>query len=386
MKKDTKLTHTGRGDDWQLINPPVSRASTILFKTLHEFEEAGKGDRFSGLTYGLHGTHTAFALADALTALECSYRTALVPSGLAAITVALLACVKAGDHVLVVDCAYGPVRRFCDLHLKRLGVATTYFDPAIGAGIESLFKPATKAVLCEAPGSLTFEMQDIPAMAAVAHRHDAALLLDNTWATPYFFEAMAHGVDLSIQAGTKYIGGHADLMIGSVAATERWWLPLRDTIADFGYGVSPDDCYLTLRGLRTLGARLKVHEANALKIAAWLEGRPEVARVLFPALPSDPGYAIWKRDFSGASGLFGVDLKAGSRAALEAFVDSLRLFGIGSSWGGFESLIVPAVFKRSASKSPFAHEAIRLHIGLEDPDDLIADLEQALEKMRGANP
>jgi cystathionine beta-lyase len=197
---------------------------------------------------------------------------------------------------------------------------------------------------------------------------------------------MAHGVDLSIQAGTKYIGGHADVMIGSVATTERWWLPLRDVIADYGYSVSPDDCYLALRGLRTLGARLKAHEANALQVATWLEARPEVARLLYPALPSDPGYALWKRDFTGASGLFGVDLRAGSRAALEVFVDSLQLFGIGSSWGGFESLIVPAAFKRTASKSPFSHHAIRLHIGLEDPHDLIADLEQALDKMRAANP
>jgi len=382
MKKDTKLTHTGRGEDWQLVNAPVARASTILFPTLREFEENGNADRFTGLHYGLHGTQTAFALADALTSLEGGYRTALVPSGLAAITVALLACVKQGDHVLVADCCYGPVRRFCELHLARFGVSTTYFDPAIGSGIEALFRPETRAVLCEAPGSLTFEMQDIPAIAAVAHRHDAAVLLDNTWATPYFFDAMAHGVDLSIQAGTKYIGGHADVMIGSVAVREeRWWKPLRDVIADYGYSVSPDDCYLALRGLRTLGARLRTHQANAIEVARWLEKRPEVARVLYPALPSDPGYAIWKRDFTGASGLFGVDLKAPSRPALEVFVDSLQLFGIGSSWGGFESLVVPAVFKRTASKSPFLHHAMRLHIGLEDPQDIIADLEQALNKM-----
>jgi len=382
MKKDTKLTHIGRGENWQLVNPPVARASTILFPTLKEFEENGRSDRFTGLHYGLHGTQTAFALEEALTALEGGYRTALVPSGLAAITVALLACVKAGDHVLVADCCYGPVRRFCELHLARLGVATTYFDPAAGAGIEALFRPETRAVLCEAPGSLTFEMQDIPAIAKVAHGRDAAVLMDNTWATPYFFDALAHGVDLSIQAGTKYIGGHADVMIGSVAVKdERWWQPLRDVIADYGFSVSPDDCYLALRGLRTLGARLKAHQANALEVANWLEKRPEVARVLYPALPSDPGYAVWKRDFTGASGLFGVDLRAPSRAALETFVDSLELFGIGSSWGGFESLIVPAVFKRTASKSPFSAHPIRLHIGLEDTADIIVDLGQALSKM-----
>jgi len=381
---DTRLAHTGRGDDWQLVNPPVARGSTILFDTLAEFEENGRGDRFTGLHYGLHGTQTAFALADALTELEGSYRTALVPSGLAAIVVALLACVKAGDHLLVVDCGYGQIRRICDNHLKRFGVETTYFDPAIGAGIEELFRPNTRAVFVEAPGSLTFEMQDIPAIAEVAHRHDAAVLMDNTWATPYFFDAMAYGVDLSIQAGTKYIGGHADVLIGSVASTERWWQPLRDVIADYGYAVSPDDCYLALRGLRTLGVRLKAHEARAMRVATWLQGHKDIARVLYPALQSDPGHAIWKRDFTGASGLFGIDLLARSPAALAVFTDSLELFGIGASWGGFDSLVVPAAYRRTASKPAFEGIPVRLHIGLEDADDIIQDLDQALDKMRKA--
>ena len=381
---DTRLAHTGRGDSWQLVNPPVARGSTILFETLAEFEENGRGDRFTGLHYGLHGTQTAFALANALTDLEGSYRTALVPSGLAAIVVSLLACVKAGDHLLVVDCGYGQIRRICDNHLARLGVETTYFDPAVGAAIEKLFRPNTRAVFVEAPGSLTFEMQDIPAIVEVAHRHDAAVLMDNTWATPYFFDAMAHGVDLSIQAGTKYIGGHADVLIGSVASTERWWKPLRDVIADYGYAVSPDDCYLALRGLRTLGVRLKAHEERALRVATWLQGHAEIARVLYPALESDPGHAIWKRDFTGASGLFAIDLRAKSAGALAVFANSLELFGIGASWGGFESLVQPAAYKRTASKPQFEGVPVRLHIGLEDAEDIIADLAQALEKMRAA--
>lgn len=385
--KDTRLGHTGRGDPWQLVNTPVSRGSTILFPTLDAYLQNARQDRFTGLHYGLHGTQTAFALADAVTALEGSYRTALVPTGLAAIVVSLLACVKAGDHLLVVDCGYGPIRRICDVHLAAFGVETTYFDPAIAAGgadFEKLFRPNTRAVFCEAPGSQTFEMQDIPAIAAVAHRHDAAVLMDNTWATPYFFDAIGHGVDLSIQAGTKYIGGHADLLIGSVATTERYWQPLRDVIADFGYAVSPDDCYLALRGLRTLGVRLKAHEQNGLRVARWLQGRSDIARVMHPALETDPGHSIWKRDFSGSTGLFGIDLLAGSQRGLEAFVDSLELFGIGASWGGFESLVLPAAYKRTATQPRFAGMPVRLHIGLEDADDLIADLEQALEKMRGA--
>ena len=268
MKKDTRLVHSGRGGDWQIVNPPVSRATTVLHKTFADFEASWTADRFEGLSYGLHGTHTAFALEEALTALEGSHRTILLPSGLAAITTALLGCVKAGDHVLMTDSAYGPTRKFCDQYLTRYGVQTTYYDPCSDvASLEALMRPNTRAVYCESPGSLTFEIQDIPAIAAVAHGHGAAVLMDNTWATPYYFDAIAHGVDLSIQAGTKYIGGHSDVMVGSIAANERWWRPVRDLVADYGYCISPDDCYLALRGLRTLGVRLRAHQESALKVA-----------------------------------------------------------------------------------------------------------------------
>jgi len=380
LNKDTLLVRSGRGRDG-LVNPPIERASTILHATLAGYEASWTADRFEGLTYGLHGTHTAFALEEALGALEGRHRPILVPSGLAAITTALLACVKSGDHLLVADCAYGPTRKFCDVHLKRFGVETTYYDPLIGAGIAALMRPNTRAVFCEAPGSLTFEMQDIPAIAEVAHRHGAAVLMDNTWATPYFFDAPAHGVDLSIQAGTKYISGHSDVLLGSIATSERWWRPVRDTVADYGYSISPDDCFLALRGLRTLGVRLKAHQAGGLAVARWLQGRSEVQRVLHPALPDDPGHAIWKRDFTGACGLFSMELRPVSKKAVAAFVDSLKLFGIGASWGGYESLIVPAKFTRTATRRKFAGPLLRLHVGLEDPADLIADLEQGFVAM-----
>ncbi len=378
--KDTLLVHSGRGRGG-LVNPPVERASTILHPRLAEYEASWSADRFEGLTYGLHGTHTAFALEEALGALEGCRRPILLPSGLAAITTALLACVKSGDHLLVADSAYGPTRKFCDVHLKRFGVETTYYDSLIGAGIQSLLRPNTRAVFCEAPGSLTFEMQDIPAIASVAHAHGAAVLMDNTWATPYFFDALAHGVDLSIQAGTKYISGHSDVLLGSIATTERWWRPVRDTVADYGYSVSPDDCYLALRGLRTLGVRLRAHQSGGIAVAEWLQGRPEVKRVLHPALPDDPGHALWTRDFTGACGLFGMELQPVPKAAAAAFVDGLRLFGIGASWGGYESLIVPAKFTRTATSRRFAGPLLRLHVGLEDPADLIADLERGFAAM-----
>jgi len=382
MKKDTRLVHSGRGGDWSLVNPPVARATTVLRKSFAEFEASWHEDRFAGLSYGLHGTHTAFALEEALTALEGSHRTILLPSGLAAITTALLGCVKAGDHVLMTDSAYGPTRKFCDQHLTRHGVQTTYYDPCAGvASLEALMRPNTRVVYCESPGSLTFEVQDIPAIAALAHRHDAAVLMDNTWATPYYFDALAHGVDLSIQAGTKYIGGHSDVLMGSIAANERWWRPVRDLVADYGYCISPDDCYLALRGLRTLGVRLRSHQQSALKVARWLQQRSEVARVLYPALQSDPGHALWQRDFSGASGLFGVEFKPVPQTALAAFFDSLKLFGIGVSWGGYESLIVTAHFTRTVSGPQFDGPLVRLSVGLEDAGDLTADLEQAFAAM-----
>jgi cystathionine beta-lyase len=382
MKKDTLLVRGGRTATGP-VNPPVSRASTILFEDLAAFD-ATRGDRFGILRYGILGTDTLFALEQALTGLEGCHRAIVLPSGLAAITAALTAVVKAGDHLLMVDTAYGPTRTFCDGLLSRNGVETTYYDPLIGADIAGLIRDNTRAIFCESPGSLTFEVQDVPAIAKVAHAHSIPVLLDNTWASPLFFDALAHGVDISIQAATKYLCGHSDVMMGTIATTERWWRPVRDVVADFGFSTSPDDCYLVLRGMRTLGVRMRHQMQSALTVAGWLQTQPDVRRVLHPGLPDDPGHALWSRDFTGSSALFGVELAACSQAALTAFIDTLELFGIGSSWGGYESLAVPARFTRTARPFPLSGTLVRLHIGLEDPDDLIADLAKALSAMRAA--
>lgn len=307
-----------------------------------------------------------------------------VPSGLAAISAALSAFAKKGDHLLITDSAYAPTRNFCDRQLRANGIEVEYYDPLIGADIARLIKANTKAVFCEAPGSLTFEMQDIPAIAAAAHARNIPVLADTTWGTPYFFRSFEHGVDVSIHAATKYIVGHSDVLMGVIVTNEKYWLPVRHTIADFGYCVSPDDCFLALRGFRTIGVRMKQQMANALAVARWLQARPEVRRVLFPALENDPGHAIWKRDFDGAASLFGFVLQDTPRAKVTAFVNALKLFGIGSSWGGYESLVTaPHPEKvRSATRWQPGGPTIRLHIGLEDPADLIADLEQALQSLR----
>lgn len=383
--KDTLLVHLGRDPARYdgAVNTPVIRASTVLAPTVKEFE-AGHRERFTKPYYGRYGTATNKALEDAVAKLEGGYRAIALPSGLAAITCALLGFLKAGDHLLMVDTAYGPTRRFCDEILPRHGVTTTYYDPLAGAAIETSMRSETRVVFCETPGSLTFEMQDIPAIAEAAHRRGAVVLADNTWGTPYHFPAFSRGVDVSIHAATKYIAGHADVMLGLVVANEACWLPVREAVAAYGFAVSPDDCYLALRGLRTLGVRLERHQRSALKIAQWLARRPEVARVMFPALPGDPGYNLWKRDFSGACGLFAFEFKPG--AVTDVFIDSLKLFGIGASWGGFESLAVPVRVEklRTATKPANAGPMVRLHIGLEDADDLIADLEQGLAAMRRA--
>jgi len=384
MKKDTLLVHGGRTATGP-VNPPVTRASTILFKDLAAFD-ATRGDRFGTLRYGVHGTDTLFALEQALTRLEGCHRAIVLPSGLAAVTAALAAVVKAGDHLLMVDTAYGPTRAFCDGLLSRNGVETTYYDPLIGADIAGLIRANTRAIFCESPGSLTFEVQDVPAIAEVAHARSIPVLLDNTWASPLFFDALAHGVDISIQAATKYLCGHSDVMMGTIATTERWWRPVRDVVADVGFSTSPDDCYLVLRGMRTLGVRMRHQMQSALTVARWLQTQAGVRRVLHPGLPDDPGYALWSRDFTGSSALFGVELAAGSQAALTAFIDTLELFGIGSSWGGYESLALPARFTRTARSFPLSGNLVRLHIGLEDPGDLIADLAKALSGMRAAEP
>src|SRR5207244_4081483 len=388
-RKDTLLTHLGRNPEAQhgAINPPVYHASTILSKNMEEWENRRDPRRHFGVVrYGLSGTPTTFALEELLARIGGRYRAAIVGSGLAAITAPLQACLSQGDHLLMVDTTYGPARNFCDRVLTRCGVETTYYDPLIGDGIARLMRPNTKVVYVESPGSLTFEVQDVPAIAAVAHQHGARVMMDNTWATPYLFRSFEHGVDVSIHAATKYIGGHSDVMLGAVITNEESWLPVRSAVADLGHCAGPDDIFFGLRGMRTLSVRLERHERNAMQVARWLQTRSEVSRVLYPALPEDPGHALWKRDFLGASGLFGIVLKPASKAAVDAFIDSLDLFGIGASWGGYESLIQPAYPERARTATPWQAEGplVRLHIGLEDPQDLIADLAQGLDHLRAA--
>jgi cysteine-S-conjugate beta-lyase len=306
-----------------------------------------------------------------------------MPSGLAAISTALLAVLNAGDHLLVADSVYQPTRKLCDGFLKRIGISTTYYDPLIGTKIAGLVRENTRAVFVEAPGSLTFEMQDVPAIAAAAHDAGAVVLMDNTWATPIYFRALEKGVDLSIQAGTKYVGGHSDVMLGAVAANEATWKRLEESVHLLGLCVGPDDIYLGLRGLRTLAVRLAQHGRAALQIARWLKGRPEIARVLHPALEDCPGHAIWARDFTGASGLFSIVFKATDANAVHAFLNALQLFGIGASWGGFESLAIPfdCAAIRTATRWNPEGPTVRLHIGLENVEDLIADLERGFAAM-----
>lgn len=381
LKPETIATHAGRmsDDHFGAVNTPVYRASTILHKTL-----AGLESDKAPYTYGRHGTPTSESFENAINELEGGARTVVTPSGLGASVLALLSVCGAGDHVLVTDSCYGPTRRFCDHMLKRYGVETSYYDPHTGAGIATLMKPNTRAVFCESPGSLTFEIQDVPAIAQVAHKHGASVLMDNTWATPVFFDALGHGVDLSIQAATKYIGGHADVMIGYVTANQTHKERLEAAHCDLGLYASGDDCFLALRGLRTMPVRLARHQETGLKLARWLEARPEVARVLHPGLESDPGHALWKRDFKGACGLFGVILKPTSHKEFAAFMDGLKLFGMGYSWGGYESLIVPSHAHRTATASANDGRLIRIHAGLEDANDLVADLEQGFGQMRAA--
>jgi cystathionine beta-lyase len=376
-KPETKLVSEGRMSDehFGVVNTPVYRASTILYPNLAAIQ-ANK----QPYTYGRRGTPSTRSFEDAISSLEGAARTVSVTSGVQAIGLAILSVCSAGDHLLMVDSCYEPTRTFCERTLKRFGIETSYYAP--DDDIAAHLKPNTKAVFCESPGSLTFEMQDIAAIAKAAHAHGAAVLMDNTWATPLFFQPLKHGVDLSIQAATKYIGGHADVMLGYVAANEKHAGRLHQTHGDLGLYASGDDCFLGLRGLRTLAVRLQRHQETGLALARWLQARPEVARILHPALPDDPGHALWKRDFSGACGLFGLVLKPVPEAALAAFVDGLQHFGIGYSWGGFESLIVPAHIHRTVRPFPAEGPVLRIHAGLEDPDDLIADLAKGLERLK----
>ena len=385
LAQATRLVVAGRSTDDQsgFVNPPVVRASTVLYPDA-EALLAHRG-RYH---YGRHGTPTSEALERALAEIEgerCA-AVSLLPSGLAAISTALLSVVSQGDRILVGDSVYRPTRTFCDAVLTRLGVETVYYDPLIGDAIDGLFDQRTRAVFVEAPGSLTFEMPDVPAIAAVARRPGASVIMDNTWATPLLFRALDHGVDLSVQALTKYVGGHSDLMLGAVAANASHATRLRALVRAMGLCAGPDDVWLALRGLRTLGVRLARHQASALEVARWLQSRPEVDRVLHPALPGDPGHAIWSRDFSGACGLFSMVLRPVPERAMRAFLDALQLFGMGYSWGGFESLAIPfdCTAFRTATRWTPAGPAIRLHIGLEDVGDLTADLERGFRALAHA--
>jgi cystathionine beta-lyase len=381
LSERTRLVHAGREPFEQhgFINTPIYRGSTVLYPTTDDLLH--RRGRYS---YGTKGTPTTNSLETAWTELTGAAGTVLAPSGLAAVTVALMSCLKAGDHLLMTDSVYLPTRQFCNGILKNFGVETTYYDPQIGAGIEALIRPNTTAVFTEAPGSQSLEMQDIPAIAEVAHRHGAVVLMDNTWATPLLFPPHERGVDLAIEAGTKYLSGGSDMLLGMVSANERCFKRLRETYESFAMCPGPEDVFLGLRGLRTMALRLREHGIQALEMARWLEARPEVARVLHPALESYPGHDLWKRDFKGSSGLFSVILEPCSDRALAAMLDGLSLFGMGYSWGGFESLVIPfncATYRTATKWEPGGH-ALRFHIGLEDLDDLKRDLDAGFVRLR----
>ena len=383
----TRVVTAGRRAEWTqgIVNPPVWRASTILYDSVADMRATARGDSHHKLYYGRRGTPTQWALADALTALEPGAEgTFLYCSGAAAVTAALLSVLAPGDELLLADSAYDPTASFAAGFLKAFGISTRHYDPLIGAGIAGLIGERTRAILLESPGSLTFEVQSGPAIVAAARARGVATILDNTWATPLLFPAIARGIDLTILACTKYVVGHSDAMLGSVTAGPGRFGKLRDLSFQLGHVAGPDDCWLGARGLRTMAVRLRQHEANGLAVARWLAGRPEVAKVLHPALPDCPGHEFFVRDFNGASGLFAFALKQGDEASRAAFIDALRLFGIGYSWGGFESLAVPADPRRRLGAPDHGGPLVRLHVGLEDAGDLIADLDQALAAFRAA--
>ena len=383
LRPETSLVVSGREPEthFGFVNTPIYHGSTVLFPDLATLKT--RNQRYQ---YGRRGSPTLDTLETALTTLEGGAGTVLSPSGLSAITTAILTTCKAGDHLLVTDSVYKPTREFCDTLGRRLGIETTYYDPLIGAGISDLFRPNTAAVFTESPGSQTFEIQDIPAITAAAKRHDIAVIMDNTWATALFFRPLDHGVDLCVQAGTKYVVGHSDAMLGAVTANAEWWLKLRETHDFMGLCAGPEVVNLGQRGLRTMAVRLKQHETAAIDMARWLEARPEVARVLHPALESHPQHNLWKRDFGGSSGLFSIELKPGPEKALAALLDDLALFGMGYSWGGYESLVVPFDCRtyRTATEWSSPGPMLRFHIGLEHPDDLKADLDAGFGRWRAA--
>ena len=381
LKRRSRLVNLGRDAEFSqgFINVPPFRGSTVLYPDVATLKS--RAQRF---TYGTRGTPTTEALCSAWTDLSGAAGTVLAPSGLAAIVVALMTALSAGDHLLVTDSVYEPSRTFADKTLRRFGIETSYYDPTIGAGIDALIRPNTKAVLTESPGSQTLEMQDIPAIAEVAHSHGACMILDNTWATPLFFSPHAHGVDLAVEAGTKYLSGHADLLLGLVSANAQWFERLHRAIHLMAIPPGAEDVFLALRGLRTMELRLREAERQGLALAQWLSDRPEVLRVIHPALPDHPGHALWKRDYSGASGLFSIVLKPVSEAAVAAFLDGLELFGLGFSWGGYQSLALPfdCTATRTATRFAPGGPTVRFSVGLEDIEDLKADLDRGLARLR----
>jgi cysteine-S-conjugate beta-lyase len=381
LRRRSRLVNLGRDAEFSqgFINVPAFRGSTVLYPDVATLKN--RAQRF---TYGTRGTPTTEALCSAWTDLSGAAGTVLVPSGLAAVIVALMTALSAGDHLLVTDSVYEPSRAFADKALRRFGIETSYYDPTIGAGIDALIRPNTKAVLAESPGSQTLEVQDIPAIAEVTHSRGACMILDNTWATPLFFSPHAHGVDLAIEAGTKYLSGHADLLLGLVSANAQWFERLHRTVHLMAIPPGAEDVFLALRGLRTMELRLREAERQGLALAQWLSARPEVLRVIHPALPDHPGHALWQRDYSGASGLFSIVLKPASEAAVAAFIDGLELFGIGYSWGGYESLALPfdCTAVRTATRFSPGGPTVRFSVGLEDVEDLKADLERGFARLR----
>jgi cystathionine beta-lyase len=385
FRERTRIMLAGRDpeDSYGFVNPPIVRGSTVVYQSMEQFME-----RKARYAYGTLGNPTLDALETALNAMEGGAGVVVCPSGLLACTLPLLAVLSAGDHLLVTDSVYRPTRHFCQTMLKRMGVEVEYYDPLIGADIARLFRPNTRAVFTEAPGSQSFEMQDIPAICTVAHAHGAVVLMDNTWATPLFFDSHKAGVDLSIQAGTKYYAGHSDVLIGTVSArTPELYRTMRQTWEALGVIIAPEDAFLTLRGIRTMPLRLKEQESAGLAMARWLQQRPEVLKVLHPALADDPGHALWTRDFTGASSLFSFVLKPAPQAAVAAMLDHLALFGMGASWGGYESLVLPfdcTSYRTVTSWNP-GGPAVRIHIGLEDIEDLKDDLDAGFARLRAAS-
>lgn len=386
MKKETQIVSVGRDKKWSkgVINPPVFRASTVVFDTMEEMRFAIKNRANGEMFYGRRGTPTHFAFQAAIAELEGGVGTALYPSGSAAISGALLSFLKAGDHLLMVDSAYEPTRDLCDKMLKGFGIETTYYDPMIGDGIAALIRPNTKVLFLESPGSITMEVQDVPTLSRIAHQHNIVVMLDNTWASPINSRPFEMGVDISIQAATKYIVGHSDVMMGTATANNQYWDQLRENSYLMGQCTSADDVYLASRGLRTLGIRMAQHEQNALKVANWLATRPEVDHIRHPAFETCPGHEFFKRDFSASNGLFSFVLKQGNLKSVTAFVENMEHFKMGFSWGGYESLIL-GVFGidklRTATQWDNSKPLIRLHIGLENPDDLIADLSGGFDRL-----